>query len=189
MPCRLCNSTAEFELYMYWGGLRSLAMQRNGRLLSAALSTFLLLGGTACSGNKVAEHSSLDSKRDGKGTAPSSASARQADRAMVRFINGTSDSRNLLFGDVVVFSDVGEHSITEFKQLPAERHQFKLVSSDDPKRTVAMDSEGLSAGKHYTVLALLPRDGTPKLKNVNDELVPPGASRSKVRVITLAPDI
>src|SRR5436305_9302375 len=95
----------------------------------AAVLTGVMLLGTACSSNsKVAENSAVESKGDGKGTAPSSAAAKQADRAMVRFINGTTDKKDVAFGDMTAFDGVGNRDITAYKELPAERREFKLMT-------------------------------------------------------------
>jgi hypothetical protein len=141
--------------------------------------------GTACSNSnsKVAENSAVESKGDGKGTAPSSAAAKQADRAMVRFVNGTTSKKSVAFGDLTAFEGVGDHDITEYKEVPAERREFKLMSGDV---ALATDSEGLSAGKHYTLLAVTDKQGKATLHNIDDDLTPPDAGKAKVRVINLA---
>jgi Domain of unknown function (DUF4397) len=153
---------------------------------AVALAGALLLG-TACSNNsKVAEKSAVESSGDGKGTAPSSAAAKQADQAMVRFVNGTTDKKDVAFGDAMAFDGVGDRDITAYKQLPAERHEFKLMSHGGTKDVLATDSEGLSAGKHYTLLAVTEKNGKNVLHNVDDDLTPPDAGKAKVRVINLA---
>src|SRR3954447_12950668 len=152
----------------------------------AALTGTLLLG-TACSNNsKVAQQSAVESRGDGKGTAPSSAAAKQADRAMVRFVNGTTAKKDVVFGDATAFDGVGDRDITAYKELPAERREFKLMAHDG-KTVLATDSEGLSAGKHYTLLAVAEEGGTVALHNVDDDLTPPDAGKAKVRIINLAP--
>ncbi len=152
----------------------------------AALSGALLLA-TACSNNsKVAEHSAVESTGDGKGVAPSSAAAKQADRAMVRFVNGTTTKKDVAFGDATAFDGVGDRDITEYKELPAERHEFKLMAHGGANEVLATDSEGLSAGKHYTLLAVTDKAGKVTLHNVDDDLTPPDAGKAKVRVINLA---
>lgn len=164
-------------------------MTRNGFFGVVLFSAALALG-TGCSNNsKVAEHSAVESGGDGKGTAPSSAAAKQADRAMVRFINGTIKSKDVTFGDLAAFQKVGDRDITAYKELPAERHEFKLIAHDDTKAVLATDSEGLSAGNHYTLLAVVDKSGKTDLKNVNDNLTPPDAGQAKVRVINLAPSV
>jgi hypothetical protein len=152
----------------------------------AGLTGVFLLG-TGCSTNsKMAENSAVESKGDGKGTAVSSAAAKKADRAMVRFVNGTTEKKDVAFGDLTAFDGVGDRDITEYKELPAERHEFKLMSHGGSKDVLATDSEGLSAGKHYTLLAVTGKDGKNSLHNVDDDLTPPDAGKAKVRVINLA---
>jgi hypothetical protein len=147
-----------------------------------------LLIGTACSNNsKVAENSAVESRGDGKGTAPSSAAAKQADRAMVRFVNGTREKKDVTFGDLTAFDGVGDRDITEYKELPAERREFKLMGHGEEKAVLATDSEGLTAGKHYTLLAVTERGGKATLHNIEDDLTPPDAGKAKVRVINLVP--
>jgi uncharacterized protein (DUF2141 family) len=153
-----------------------------------AVLTGTMLLGTACSSNnsKVAENSAVESRGDGKGTAPSSAAAKQADRAMVRFINGTSQEKDVAFGDMTAFDGVGDRDITAYKELPAERREFKLMTHGGGKEVLATDSEGLSAGKHYTLLAVTDKQGKATLHNIDDDLTPPDAGKAKVRVINLA---
>lgn len=151
----------------------------------AVLSGTVIFG-TACSNNsKVAENSAVESSGAGKGTAPSSATAKQADRAMVRVVNGTTEKKDIAFGDLTAFDGVGDRDVTAYKELPAERHEFKLMTHGG-KEVLATDSEGLSAGKHYTLLAVTDKSGKATLHNVNDDLTPPDAGKAKVRVINLA---
>src|SRR3954470_1833720 len=153
-----------------------------------AVLTGVLLLGTACSNNsKVAENSAVESRGDGKGTAPSSAAAKQADRAMVRFVNGTTAKKDVAFGDLTAFEGVGDRDITEYKELPAERREFKLMAGGGEKAVLATDSEGLTAGNRYTLLAVMERGGKVTLHNVDDDLTPPDTGKAKVRVINLVP--
>ena len=150
--------------------------------LGAALSLV-----TACSGNKTAQSSKVESSGDGKGTAPSAAAAKQTDVALVRFINGTTSSKDLNFGDTTPFTDIGERDVTAYKSLPAERHEFKLFANNHKAKALATDSEGLTAGKHYTIVAFTDKSGKTSLDNIDDDLTPPAAGQAKVRVINLAP--
>ena len=147
----------------------------------------ILLFATACSSNKTAENSAVASSGDGKGTAPAAATAKQADKALVRFVNATASAKDLAFGDATPFADVGARDITAYKELPAERHDFKLFAKDDKTAVLATNSEGLSSGKHYTVLALTDKKGKVSIDPVSDDLTPPAAGQAKVRVINLAP--
>jgi hypothetical protein len=154
-------------------------------LMRASLGSLLMLA-VACSGNKTAETSPVASSGDGKGTAPAAEVAKKADNALVRFVNATPSAKDLAFGDTTPFSNVGARDITAYKSLPAERHDFKLFVNGDSTKAMATNSEGLSAGKHYTVLAVTAKDGSFSLDPVSDDLVPPAPGKAKVRVINLA---
>ena len=156
-------------------------------ILVAGFGSLLMLT-AACSSNKdkVAEESSVSSKGDGKGTAPASAEAKQADKALVRFVNATTESKDLAFGDTVPFMKVGADDVTAYKELPAERHDFKLLPHDK-QVALATNNEGLDAGKHYTVVAVVNKNGKADLNSINDDLTPPTAGQAKVRLINLAP--
>jgi hypothetical protein len=157
-------------------------------IVTAGLGAFLALC-TACSSSKVAEKSSVESGADGKGTAPPAATAKQADQAIVRFVNGTPEKKDLAFGDTAAFDNVGSHDVTAYKELAAERHDFKLFNADDKTNPLATNSEGLTAGKHYTILAFTEKDGKETLDPVTDDLTPPSPGMAKVRVINLAPNM
>ncbi len=153
---------------------------------AGAMGLLLLSGG--CSSNKTAEQSSMSSGGDGSGTAPSSAAAKKADVAMVRFVNATNQSKDLAFGDAMPFTGVNAQDITAYKELPAERHDFKLMAPDAKGGApMATNSEGLSAGGHYTIIAYSEKDGTTKLDPISDSMTPPEAGQAKVRIINLAP--
>lgn len=141
----------------------------------------------ACSGSRTAQTSSVETSGAGQGTAPSSKVAKQADVALVRFVNGTTTDKDLAFGDTIPFPGVGDRDITAYKQLPAERHDFKLYAKNDKMTVLATNSEGLSAGKHYSILAVSERDGESSLNAISDDLTPPDPGKAKVRVINLAP--
>jgi len=160
-------------------------MQRTKALTAIGVGLLLTLAG--CSTNKTAQNSPVESSGDGKGTAPAAATAKQADQAMVRFINATNDSKTLAFGDTMTFTGIGERDVTAYKTLPAERHDFKVFAKDDRSAPLATNSEGLTAGKHYTVIALADKSGKTSLDSVSDDLTPPDAGQAKVRVINLAP--
>lgn len=156
-------------------------------ILAAGLGTLLVLG-VACS-SKTAETSPVASSDAGKGTAPAADTAKKADNALVRFVNATPSSKDLAFGDNTPFSGVKSDDVTAYESVPAERHDFKLFVQGDTAKAMATNSEGLTAGKHYTVLAVTEKDGSFTLNPVSDDLTPPDPGKAKVRVINLAPGI
>ncbi|MDQ2843993.1 MAG: DUF4397 domain-containing protein, partial [Acidobacteriota bacterium] len=161
-------------------------MKKTKAIAIASVGALLVLS-IACSSNKTAETSPVESSGAGKGTAPASATAKQADQALVRFVNATTSTKDLAFGDATPFTGVGAGDATAYQPLPAQRHDFKLFAKGDTATALATDSEGLSSGKHYTVLAVMAKDGKMSIDNVSDDLTPPEAGQAKVRVINLAP--
>jgi uncharacterized protein (DUF2141 family) len=169
-----------------YGVSQSNCMTKTKVVLATGVGLFLALA-TACSSNKTAESTPVKSGGDGKGTAPASAAAKQVDKALVRFVNGTADSKDLAFGDLTPFTGVGSFDVTQYKEIPADRHEFKLFAKDQTAEPLATNSEGLSAGKHYTILAVTEKSGKATLDPVVDDLTPPSPAMAKVRVINLAP--
>jgi hypothetical protein len=163
-------------------------MTRTRLILTAGVVAFLAFS-TACSSDKTAERAPVKSSEDGKGTAPASAVAKQADKALVRFVNGTANSKDLAFGETVPFAGIDAFDITQYKEIPAERHDFKLFAKDQKADVLATNSEGLSAGKHYTILAVTAKDGKMTLDPVVDDLTLPSPGMAKVRLINLAPNM
>ncbi len=158
---------------------------KNIKLVFGAGVCACMILGVGCS--KPGEHSPVASGGDGKGTAPAADVAKKTDDAMVRFVNATPSAKDLAFGDATPFTDVKSRDITEYKLLPAVRHDFKLYINGANSQALATDSEGLKAGTHYTLLAVTQPDGSFKLENINDDLTPPDPGKAKVRVIDAAP--
>ncbi len=156
----------------------------------ASVGGFLIFAG-ACSNKaeRAADQSSVTSKQDGSGTAPPAAAAKQMDMALVRFVNGTTESKDLAFGDAMPFTGVGSMDVTAYKELPAERHDFKLMAEDNKTTPLATNSEGLDKGSHYTIFAYTQRNGKVNLDPTLDNLTPPDAGQAKVRVVNLAPSM
>jgi len=163
-------------------------MTKTKAILIAGAGVFLAFA-SACSSNKTAENTPVKSGGDGAGTAPAAATAKRADKALVRFVNGTAEPKAVTFGDLTPFTDVDSFDITRYKELPADRHDFKLFAKDQKTNPLATNSEGLSAGKHYTILAFTDKSGKATLNPVTDDLTPPTAGMAKVRVINLAPSM
>lgn len=152
-------------------------------------AALVILAGCSSS-SKVAEQSPVASKGDGSGTAPAAATAKKAEMALVRFVNATTETKGLAFGDTVPFPEVKARDISAYKEVPAERHDFKLMPENAAgSQPLATNSEGLSAGKHYTVIAYAEKDGTMKLDPISDDLQMPAPGQAKVRVINLAPGL
>ena len=159
----------------------------NRKLYASTIAACVALTIAGCS-KKTDEPTT--STADGRtSTSPSGREAAKQKMALVRFVNATpGQAMDLWFGDTKAFSDTAYKTVTPYRELPGERHDFQLrfagrANTGDPN---AKNSEGLTDGAHYTVVALLDNDGKPKLNVVNDSLSEPASGRAKVRVINAA---
>lgn len=151
-----------------------------------AFILFLTFVVTGCA-NKTTKEATETRGGGQASAAPSGEQAKQVDRALVRFVNATATPKDLYFGDAAVVHGAAFRAATPYRELPAERHDFKLFAAGNTSEVLATNSEGLTAGKHYTILAVDQKDGKPALNAINDDLAEPSAGRAKVRVINAAP--
>jgi len=153
-----------------------------------AVTTALLLS-AACSNKVTREGTTTTASTGGTSTAPAGTEAKAADRALVRFINATNDPKDLYFGDMKAFTNTPQGATTAYMELPTERHDFKLVGTGGAAGTepMATNSEGLSGGKHYTVVAMNKENGKYTLEAVGDDFDRPALGKTKVRVVNAAP--
>jgi hypothetical protein len=149
---------------------------------------FCVLAG--CSSNKTNEPSASTTPNGGS-TAPSGQEASSHKKALVRFSQTVPGNQrmDLWFGDMKVFSNVAYKEVTPYVEVPAERHDFKLEPAGDTQTTApATNSEGLSAGGHYTIVAEKKgsKDGALTLDPLNDNLKAPAGGKAKLRIVNAA---
>jgi hypothetical protein len=109
--------------------------------------------------------------------------------ASVRFVDAHHGDAALYFGNQQVFSGTTD-KVTDYKQLPAERSQFALRAPGHAEGdALATNSEGLDAGKHYTVVAFDDKGGGASLRVLNDDEDAPDAGKAKVRLINASPEM
>ncbi len=145
-----------------------------------------MLGFTiACS--KTTEQPSTSKGAGQASSAPAGTEAQHVSKALVRFLNATAAPKDLKFGDLAAFDAVAARHVTPYKELPAERHEFKLYGAGDAATQLATNSEGLTSGKHYTIVAVQDKDGKADLNAINDDLVAPTNGQAKLRVINTVP--
>jgi Domain of unknown function (DUF4397) len=118
-------------------------------------------------------------------TAPSGEKAANEKAALVRFVDAVPGRNvSLAFGDTQLFSDVAYKTVTPYKEVAGERHDFKLTSNRERANgSPVTNSEGLTKGNRYTVVAALDKNGAEKLDVINDSLSTPADGKAKVRVI------
>jgi hypothetical protein len=160
------------------GKLRTLTIVCNVSILAATL---------ACT--KKTEQASSSTGGGTTSTAPSGEQAARHNMALVRFVNATAGQNvDLWFGDTKIFSNIAYKAATPYRETPSERHDFILEPAGTQPATNAgvKNSEGLSDHAHYTVVAMLDKDGKQKLDVINDKLAEPANGRAKIRVINAA---
>jgi len=146
---------------------------------------------TGCSRTEKTEQATQTEAGGQTSVAPSGKSAAKHDRALVRFLNADpSGTRyDLWFGDSRTYTNVKYQRLTPYDELPASRDEFRLSSAGgDKTQPLAANSEGLSAGKRYTVIAIPKADGKLTLNVLEDDVNPPENGKAKLRVINAAPN-
>lgn len=123
-------------------------------------------------------------------TAPPAKEAENRDMALVRVIHAVPGAAgvDVFADDTKVFTNVAYKSVTPYKELSDDRHTFKIrPAGKDTVEPLAENSEGLSGGKHYTVVAMADAAGKPTLYVYNDNITPT-SGKAEVRVIHAAAD-
>src|SRR5581483_7930169 len=129
--------------------------------LIACGASAAMLFSVAC-GSKTSE-STTSSANGQTSSAPSGKAAANAKVALVRFVDAIpGQSANLAFGNAQLFSDVAYKTVTPYKEVAGERHDFKLTTTRG-NTTPITNSEGLTNGERYTVVAGLDKNGVEKL--------------------------
>jgi hypothetical protein len=153
------------------------------------IGSLAILGLAACT--RTTTEQSKSTASGSTSTAPSGTAARTEDKALVRFVNATPSSKDLYFGDMTAFSNVPARTATGYMELPANRHDFKLYDAGSAAtgNALATNSEGPSAGHHYTIVALNGEDRKAMLDPISDDLAQPDPGKAKLRVIHAAPGV
>jgi hypothetical protein len=154
-------------------------------VLKASLALAVLLVGCT---NRSREATATTTPSSGS-TGASGQDASRRDKALVRFIQAipSNDRVDLMFGDMKVFTNVPYKEVTQYVELPAERHEFKLEpAGQTTAKPSATNNEGLSAGGHYSLVAVRKDNGEFMLMALQDDLSAPSAGNAKVRVINAA---
>src|SRR5215831_6626527 len=121
-----------------------------GLLLAAAM--FLA---AACSNEPKQTQPVISKSGTGTSTAPPAKEVSQRDNALVRVINAAPGAPvvDVFADDQKIFDAVSFKSVTPYKELSNQRHTFRVQQAGkDKEQPIAENSEGLSGGRHYTVL-------------------------------------
>jgi hypothetical protein len=161
------------------------------RRVELGLITMMLLLAAACSSEPKQTQPVITKTDSGTTTAPPAKEAEQRNQALVRVINAVpgSVSFDIFADDQKVFESVAFKNVTPYKELSDARHLFRVRhAGQDAVQPVAENSEGLSGGKHYTIVVMPDTSDKISLYVVNDNITTPPANKAQVRVIHASPD-
>lgn len=159
--------------------------------LRAVLALLALLLVTACSSESNQNQPVTTTTNTGTSNAPPAAEVKQRGNALVRVIHAVPGgaSVDVFADDAKVFSGIAYKTTSPYKEVSGERHTFRIrPAGQDTAQPLAENSEGLSDGEHYTVVAWAGSDGKPALYIVDDDLVPPSSGKAKLRIIHASAD-
>ena len=168
-------------------------MRKIPRLWGAGLAVATIVLMAACSRESSQKQSVTTTTEKGTSTAAPANEAKKRDNAFVRVINTIpkGPAIDVFADDQKSFEHVSYKEVTPYKELAeGMRVTFAIRSTgQDTNAPAAKNSESISNGNHYTVVAMLDSDGKPALKVVNDDLTPPRSDKAKVRFIHASPDV
>jgi hypothetical protein len=172
-----------------------------------ALVWLVLLMG-ACDRESTQNQSVTTTTNTDTSTAPPAREAQRRDNALVRLVHALPGelSLDVFADDSKVFSGVAYKTVIPYRELSAKTVtsygdytelpaaaplMFRVrPAGQDSAQPIAENSDGLSGGNHYTIIAL-PRDATGKevtLRVFSDNITPPSSDKAKVRLIHAAAD-
>jgi len=153
---------------------------------TAALACFLALAIGSCARTETSNAPVTSTTPAGSSTAPSSASAKHRDEALVRVVNAAPFDSNvdLFAGDLLLFDGLAFKTVTPYRALDGQRYAFALRPAGMPQaKPLDGNTEGLNDGSFYTAIALPGDARAPRLRIVTDSLAPPSAGKARLRFI------
>jgi hypothetical protein len=161
------------------------------RIVSALVVVVLLLLAAACSKEPKQTQPVISKTNSGTSTAPPAKEVEQRNNALVRVINAApgTNSIDVFADDQKVFEAVSFKSVTAYKELSDARHTFRVrQAGKDSDQPIAENSEGLSGGRHYTILVMPGTNDKTTVSVVNDNITGTPTDKAQVRVIHASPD-
>src|SRR5262249_33424795 len=156
-------------------------------LLTCVLATIL----AACSSESERTEPVTTTAGGTPSTVAPAAHVKKRDNALVRVTDAmpVGGAVDLSDDKGKTFSQITYKQVTPYKEIHSESRPLRLLpASDGSARPLAQNNEIMTAGKHYTVIALQAADGKPVLRVINDNLTPPSPGKAKIRVINASPD-
>lgn len=152
------------------------------------LAALALAGALGCKGAKT-DQPVVTTANGGSAESPSGQQAAGAGKSLVRLVNAipSRQSIDVSGADRTVFSAIPYKGVTPYAELRENMVTFRLrVAGGDS--AVADNSQAMSDGYRYTIVALPGSKGEPSMRILRDEVVP-DSGKARIRVINAAPDI
>lgn len=162
---------------------------KNQMKWSLFLVAAALLLAAACSSEPKQTQPVVSTTDSGTSTAAPAKDAAQRNNALVRVINATANAVDVFANDQKTFEAVAFKQVTPYKELPDSSDTFRVRKSGmDSEPPIAENSEGISGGKHYTVLIMPGTNDQTTMSVINDNITAPPMDKAQVRVIHASPD-
>lgn len=158
-------------------------------MLVLVLVTLLLA--VACSSESKQNQPVATKTDSGASKAPPASEAAKRNNALVRVINTIPGNKSfdVYADDQKIFEAIPFKNVTPYKELSDSRHSFRLrTAGQNDAQPLAENSEGLSGGRHYTIVVLPGANGQASMYVLNDNLTAASDDVAKVRVINASPD-
>lgn len=156
------------------------------------LGLFLLAAlflAAACSSESKQTQPVVSTTDSGSSTAAPAKEAAQRNNALVRVINTTPKAVDVFANDQKTFEAVAFKQVTPYKELSDTGLTFRVRQAGmDSEQPIAENSEGVSGGKHYTVLIVPGMNDKTTVSIINDNITAPPSDKAQVRVINASPD-
>lgn len=163
----------------------------NRQMKVSLLLTAVLSLAAACSNEPKQTQPVVSRSDSGTSTAPPAKEAQQRQNALVRVINAAPHAMaiDVFADDQKTFEAVSFKDVTPYKEISDTRHTFRVrQAGKDTEQPMAENSEGLVAGRHYTVLIMPGTNDKTTVSIINDNIAAPPADKAQVRVIHASPD-
>ena len=129
----------------------------------------------------------------GTSSAPSADAADDRGQALVRVVHAVPGTTaiDVVADNAPVASAVSYGAVTPYKELPASVDNFAIRGAGQEGSTpLAENSESVTRGHHYTLIAFPGKDGErASLQVVTDNFAEPTNGKARVRIIQAAADV
>ena len=157
----------------------------------ALFGAIIAAGAAGCDRADTRTSNVTTSSPAGTSTAPSSASARNRDNALIRVVHAVpaGTTFDLFAGDLLLFDGLAFKAVTPYRAVDGQRYAFALRPAGMTQaKPLSSNTEDLKDGGFYTAIAM-PGDGrVPNLRVVSDPHDAPPSGKARLRVVHAGTD-